>query len=390
MPNKHLTIAIDIRSLMEGKRTGVEEYVINVLHALFRIDSDNHYILFYNSMRDVSAHIPQFDYPNVRIRSFRFPNKLFNASLLFLRFPKLDRLIGDIDLYFSPNLRLSPLGSRVKKVTTIHDLSFVLYPECFSLKRRLWHRAMHPRREISSSDALIAVSQSTKRHVMYQYAVDSSRVHVIHSGKNHDDFADLRPHDVVRLRETYHLPERFFLFIGTVEPRKNLDTLLLAYAEYFASRKSSGKPAIDLVVAGAQGWLSDHISSTIANLGIGDRVHVIGYVAHEDKSLLYQMAHCFIYPSLFEGFGFPPLESYVQHTPVITSSTSSLPEIMRGNALLVDPYNTGDIARALALASSLPKEEMFAALNHENLDDFSWERAARATKLLFEDVGARV
>lgn len=369
------TIGIDIRSLMEGKRSGVEEYLINLLHHLFRIDTKNNYILFSNSFRDVSHLIPEFSYPNVRYSSFRFPNKLFNLSLKLFHAPRLDRLIGGCDLFFVPNPRITPLSKSVIKILTVHDCSFDSFPSFYSIKRQLWHKVINPAYEMRSAAKIIAVSHSTKQSIVTQYHIDPHKISVIHSGLlQENNFSSMRE---VRLK--YNLPKTYFLFLGTLEPRKNIEGLIRAFHVF----RKEEHAKISLVIAGQKGWLYQPIFQLIQTLQLEKAVHILGFVHQKDKPALFQLSQTFIYPSFYEGFGFPPLEALTYDKPVITSVVSSLPEIVKQHAFLVNPWNISEIKQAMKLCytSSIPSNPSSYA------QSFRWDKTAQHVLSLFESTG---
>ncbi|MDR3559232.1 MAG: glycosyltransferase, partial [Candidatus Pacebacteria bacterium] len=162
-----MKIAIDVRCLTDGRRTGVEEYTLSLLENIFEIDRKNKYVLFLNAWKE-----PRFDfstlekYPNVKLKRLRIPNKLLNFSFWYQDWPKINRLVGGADIVFSPNIIFGAVSKYVKHVTTIHDLSFERYPEYFSQKRRWWHIFINARKICRQANRIIAVSESTKKDVV--------------------------------------------------------------------------------------------------------------------------------------------------------------------------------------------------------------------------------
>src|SRR3989344_4682839 len=217
-----MRIGIDIRALMEGKTTGVEVYLINLLSSLFEIDRSNQYILFANSYREIS--LPEFRHPNVEVVVSRYPNKFFNLAQKFGLFG-VESLIGKVDLFFSPHWRVLSLGSKVPLVVTFHDLFFELMPEFFTWRRRLWHWFMNYRAAASRANKIIAVSENTKRDLMDIYGVSENKVVVIYPGVNN------APQPPLSLRGGEGALS-YFLYFGTFEPRKNVQGVLAAYEVY--------------------------------------------------------------------------------------------------------------------------------------------------------------
>jgi glycosyltransferase involved in cell wall biosynthesis len=250
-----MRIAIDLRCLAEGRRTGVEEYVTGLLRALFEADDTNEFVLFYNAWR---GELPEdfawmLEYPAVSVKRLRIPNKILNALLWYLRWPLLDVLCGGADIFFMPNLNFAAVSKETKLVVTAHDLSFESYPETFSWKRRMWHLLVNFRGLCRHADLIIAVSHSTKQDIESYYRIPQRKVVVIQSGLDRE-FTPINRNDpeLLRVKEKYHLPYRYILFFGTFEPRKNIRAVVQAYEIY---RQSIGdRECVPLVLAGSPGW----------------------------------------------------------------------------------------------------------------------------------------
>lgn len=367
-----MRIGVDVRCLMDGRRTGVEEYTLGVLQAMLAAAPEDTFRLFANSRRPMR--LPGFPSENVRLATFSYPNTLFNLSLKVARRPVLDRLLGEVDVFFLPSFRLAPLSTRCPLVVTVHDLSFVHHPEFFSPKRRLWHRLMEPRELARRAAAIIAVSDATASDVASLYGVPRSRIAVIPSGIA----PRMRPLALddparVRARERYRLPDRFMLFLGTLEPRKNLGALLDAYAR----ARDRGLPHA-LVLAGMRGWVREEFFARVARHPYARDIRLTGFVADDDKPAVYSLAELFVYPSFYEGFGFPPIEALACGTPVITSYNSAIPEVAGSWAALVNPYDVEELAEVMRdrLRSPVAVPPDVSAAIRER---YSWERAGRET-----------
>ena len=369
-------IAIDIRSLMEGRHSGVEEYTTQIIRGMLRVSPSNTYHLFYNAVREVS--LPEF-HGSVRVHAFRYPNKGFNLMQWAFSRPQWDKMLDPHpDVVFVPNPRLAPISSDVPLVTVAHDLSFEKFPEFLDVKRRVWHHMMQPRVLMKNSDHIIAVSEHTKHDVMQMYGVESSDISVIHSGIR-EDYVKPPAVRVQQVRRKYGLPKRFVLYFGTLEPRKNISSIINAFSgisEYVEH---------DVVIAGESGWLRKELDDVHASSGCKDRIHFIDFVEEEDKSAVFAAADLFVYPSFYEGFGFPPLESLLAGTPVVTSFNSALPEVVGQWATLIDPYNVGQLAdvmqELLHNSKRVPRN-----VQGDIRDLYSWDMAARKTIQVLEGV----
>ena len=360
-----MKIGIDIRALMEGKITGVETYQINLLHALFRLDHKHQYVLFANSWKKLA--LPRFDYPNVSLRITKYPNKFFNLAQKFLNYPKIDRLLGGLDLFFSPHWRTTALSRDLPVIMTFHDLFFELVPGFFNLRRRLWHWFMNYKQAARRADKIIAVSESTKQDLINIYETRADKITVIHSG--------VTP---AKLTTGNLQPKNYFLYFGTFEPRKNIDAVLAAYKEY-AETSAQKRP---LILAGSSGW------KTRVNIPkrLKEKIIIHKNVSEQNKIRLYEQAFALIFPSFYEGFGFPILEAASAGVPVIASYNTSLAEIGKDFVLFVNPLRSSQIATAMRTLET--DEKFYAGLKQKGLTasrHFTWEKAAQKTLQLFEE-----
>jgi len=290
-----------------------------------------------------------------------------------LRIPRVDRLcarkagIPALDIWISPNLNFTALSKNIRSLLIIHDLSFEIMPETFSWKRRLWHWVLQPKKQCRRADIIITPSHHTKQDVARIYGKDEAAIHVVPPG-----VSDTSAHTPAQeVKKKYHLPDTYFFYLGTIEPRKNI----LGMLEAFSSLKKN-EPAledVELIIAGAHGWKYEDIRQAIETT---DNVRYIGYVPNADKRALFACARACVYPSLYEGFGLPVLEAMAAGTPVITSNRSSLPEVAADAAYLVNPYNTEEITAAMkALAMNDALHAWYRARVKERAALFTWEKS---------------
>lgn len=381
-----MKIGIDIRCLIGGKRTGVEEYTLELLEHLFAGDRENEYVLFWNAWKLPECPL-EWDrrFSNVRLVSFRIPNKLLNFSLWYFRFPSLDHLIGGVDVFFMPNLNFAAFSRKVKVVVTTHDLSFERYPETFSRKRRLWHFFVNFRRLARRANKIVAVSESTGGDLMRSYGLSRKKISIVPSGVS-ERFRKMDRNDVklIEVKRRYRLPYHFILFVGTIEPRKNILSLSRAFDALVEDGEAFD---FELVIAGAEGWACRDILEEIDRLPSRTRIRFTGFVRDLDKPALYNLAHIFAYPSLYEGFGFPPLEAAASGVPVVASNTSSFPEMMGGGAILIDPLRPDELRLALReLLRDQILRESVAKRGAACAARFRWKDAARKTLAVFREV----
>ncbi|MDD5043684.1 MAG: glycosyltransferase family 1 protein [Patescibacteria group bacterium] len=340
-------VIVDIRPLMERHRTGVSVYTENTLRSVLERDQKNKYFLFYNSFKS-PADLPKFNRSDVFYCGFRYPNKILNLTMRFLGWPKVDKMVGKkfhikADVFWMPNWQFIALSKNIKKILTVHDLSPLLYPDFFSLKRRLWHKLINTPKLCRTFDRLIAVSENTKNDLIKTLGLSEEKVTVVYPGTN----SQLETHNLKleTIKTKYNLPDKFILYLGTLEPRKNIIGIITAFEKLINCRLPVA--GCQLILAGPRGWLYEDIYRAAKQSPVADKIRFINYVAEDDKPTFYAAAELFIFPSFYEGFGFPPLEAMAAGTPVVASLGSSVGEILGDAALLVDPYNTNEIAGAM-------------------------------------------
>ena len=293
-----MVILIDIRSLMTGTISGIETYIQQLLQHLFEIDSTNTYILFANAASSEKlARLPVFHQKNVHTIYTRIPNRLFNLSLSIFRWPKIDRFVQKkiskkIDLYFQPDLRPNPVSKNIKKITVLHDLSFVHCANFFSFKTRVWHKLLNPRREFNESHHIIAVSEFSRQDLIKTYGINGKKITVIHEGVPENFGIGITLEDQKRVAQKYKLPPDFFLFLATIEPRKNLARLLQAFRQF----KKKDQSGLKLIIAGK----TNNKVFSRPELTSDPDIYFPGFIEEEDKAILFSMAKAFLYPSLFE------------------------------------------------------------------------------------------
>lgn len=390
-----MRILVDVRHLSDRHKTGVGEYTSALLRALFALDRENEYELFSSGSRlptlgvgrdtnDANVQHRVLDATHVRV-----PNKVLKLTTYVVGQPRIDRFAKKCpDLVWLPNLNFTNVSPSVPYVLTLHDLSFKIFPEFFSARMRLWHRGTRPERLVAGASAIIVPSQATKEDVIRFFHASEDRVHVIPHGVDplfRPDF-EARDHGV---RGRLKLPKRFALFVGTLEPRKNIVALTNAIETY---RRHTGDD-LHLVLVGGWGWKSTEIRKRISGISnlqfpISNKwIHHLGYVPREDLPAIYRAATVFTWPSVYEGFGLPVLEAMACGTPVITSHTSSIPELTGDAAILVNPFLPDEIVLALEqLLSSPSLQTRLKRMGLERAKKFSWKSSAEKTLALFESI----
>jgi len=379
-------IGIDV-SLVPGQTSGGGQYAYQLSRALAAIDHVNSYLLYPVFYYIVHPDFPLADLPTAA--NMRVAHRWLSPRLVqFLwrpdrpeRFKEL--LLGDVDVVHSTTFCAPRFRRRRKRlVVTIYDLSFVTYPE-FHLPANVEHCLQGTKLAIDRADALIAISESTRRELIDEMGAPPERIVVTPLASDPRLRRVSDPARLAAVRRRYDLPERFVLFLGALEPRKNVLRLLEAFAALAATLRRE----FPLVVAGAQGWLNEPVREHAQKLGLGESVRFPGYIDPGDVAALYSLATVFAYPSLWEGFGLPVLEAMACGTPVLTSSVSSLPEVAGDAAVLVPPTDVDAITAGLGrLLEDRALRADLSERGRRRAAQFSWDRCARDTLAVYRAV----
>ena len=275
---------------------------------------------------------------------------------------------------------VSPILARLPTVLTVYDVSFALFPESFRPFNR-WYLNTMTRRSAKRADAVIAISCSTADDLNRLWGIPKARIHLAYPGVD-PDFRPLPAPEVAAFREAKGLPPQYILFVGTLEPRKNVVRLV----EAFAALKMRGLPH-KLVLAGGKGWLYEPIFATVERLGLREDVILPGFVSRQELPLWYNGAALFAYPSLYEGFGLGPLEAMACGAPVVVSNRASLPEVVGDAGIQVDPEDPAGLAEAMVSVLTSPAlADGMRARGLQQAAGFTWERTARDTARVYETV----
>ena len=287
------------------------------------------------------------------------------------------------DVLFVP-AHVLPIAHPARTVVTIHDLGYLHHPEAHTRGAR-YYLEWSTRFNARQASHIIADSESTRRDLLHHYGVPAGRISVVYPGGGTTDPSVVDPGDLSRVKKRYGLPAKYLLYVGTIQPRKNLERLLEAYALLAQSNEGDD---LGLVIAGKKGWLFEGIYRRATELGLGERVVFPGYVETNDLPALMSAATAFVLPSLYEGFSLPVLEAMSYGTPVICSNVSALPEVVGDAAWLVDPLNVGELAEAMRRVAS--DEKLRGDLRQRGFEQaarFSWDRCAREVLDVIEMVG---
>jgi glycosyltransferase involved in cell wall biosynthesis len=438
-----MKIGVDIRVFMDNEYSGVSWYALFLLREILKQDRTNEYFLYYNSGHNIASRISELGFQNsdnVKIIATHYPNKFFNYFLQkIFHWPKLNVIAAkspllskegsggglpapsevEGDIFWSPHFNFSSFSKNCKMILTVHDLSFLAYPEFFSARKNFWHRMMGAKKLLARADKIIAISENTKADLIKIAKVPAQKIKVIYSGVS-AEFRPLRrssdtetaarpklvgtqylacqstgaeddgtqgiayPRTIARLREVkekYGLPDKFILNIGTIEPRKNIAGLIKAFD------KIADQPELKdyfLVIAGSIGWKNKEIYKAISSAKNKERIKMIGYIEEGERVNFYNLATIFCYPSFYEGFGLPILEAMASGVPVITSNVSAMPEVAGDAAILIDPNDINSLAEALKqLAGDENLRQTFREKGLLQTKKFSWKKSAEEYLKIF-------
>ncbi len=370
-----MTIGFDGSRAFSTNRTGTENYSFQLLKALSKIDSNNQYIIY---LRPASQ-VDRAEWP----QNFKF--KILNFKRLWTQLGLgLQTSIDPLDVLFVPAHTLPIIRKpSLKTVMTVHDLGAEYLPSMHQLKQRLYLNWM-THHQLKSATKLIAVSESTKNDLISTINLPSKNIQVIYEATNLKQNISINLDTKRDILNKFDIKDReYFIFIGTIQPRKNLERVIKAFKAFLDISGSNTK----LVLAGSKGWLSEDIYLLPKSLSIEKNIIFTGRVSEQELEVLLSSGLALVYPSLFEGFGLPILEAFARNLPVITSNSSSMPEVAGNAAILVDPEKTEQILEAMLKISSDDKlRQELIKKGQTQLEKFSWQKCAKETLELFKQL----
>ncbi len=355
-----MIIGIDGNEANVKKRVGVSFYTYNILwhfRNLANVNTRFKVFLKYTPQSDMPEENKYFSYEVVPSR--------FLWSQIFLPFRLYQK--KDIDVFFSP-AHYGPRFLPIPLVVTIHDLSFIFYPNEF-LKKDLYQLTNWTKYSVNKAKKIIAVSNSTKKDLINVYNLADKKIEVVYNG--YEKFSRVNP-SKLKVKKT---SKPYILYVGTLQPRKNITTLLQAFYKF-----NQIYPEYELVIAGKKGWLYNKIFEKVADLGLEDRVYFTDYITDFQLCYLYENAFCLVMPSLYEGFGIPILEAMSFGCPVLSSFASSLPEVGGDACFYFDPKNVNELVEKLLKLKNSPEyKKELVAKGKQRIKQFSWKRCAEET-----------
>lgn len=367
-----MKIAVDVRSLSGKNLTGVGHYLYNSLNNLIAQDQNVIWYLVNSGLKKKSLDLPTGS--NIFVKNLKIPNKIINTSGLLSFGPSIDDVLDkDIDLLWLPNINFFYKKKNIPFILTIHDLSFLHSHSFYSLKRKIWHRLLGVKKLIEQAKALVVVSENTKRDIIRFFSIAEDKIFVVYPGV---DYQKLSTDEAKKITANLALPEKYFLFVGTLEPRKNVSGLIKAF-----DLLHEQYPDFELVLVGGRGWMYKGLLREIRRRKY---VRYLGYQKNPIKDAIYKLSYAFIWPSFYEGFGFPPLEAMAHKKPVISSYKTSLPEILRQHAIYIDPYNISDMFRAMKML--VEDRHLYLSMITTNAEILNWEKQSQDILAIFKKV----
>lgn len=373
-----MRIAIDYTPAI-AQRAGIGRYTRDLVEALARVDTDDRFTLFSAEQPTAERGFPSAT--NMTPRVFGVGNRRMTIFWQRLRVPvPAELLMGRADVIHGPDFILPPTW-RARRVVTVHDLAFLTHPECALPKLVAYLSRVVPR-SLAAADTVIAVSGRTADDLHRLLHVPREKIVVIPLGVDAAFSAAVDEQAVAALREKYDLAVPVVLAVGTIEPRKNYEGLIAAFA---SAREDSDGPRT-LVIAGRKGWLYDGVFAAVEKWGLTEQVRFLDYIPDGELAVLYHAADVLAMPSRYEGFGIPVLEAMASGTPVVCSDGGSLPEVAGDAAVIVPVDETDALSRALVrVTSDGALSDSLIAKGLERVKAFSWDEAARAHMRVYHE-----
>lgn len=381
-----MNIAFDAQPLIDAQKTGIGFCQAGLTESIVHLYPQNQYeLLFfcYKAEQEKTARLAHWVSNRVSLRKCKwFPGSLYRLLWNFIPIPYRWFFGKKAQITHFFNYHVPP-GVSGKKIATVHDMCYKAFPDTVRFKTKIM-LAMSLKKSCKRADKIITDSQFSKNEIIKYLHIDPDQIIVVPCGV---DCVNFRPNTdkqkADEVKQKHNITRSYFFYLGTLEPRKNIERFIKAYA--LLKQKKADIPL--LVLSGRKGWMYESIFQLVLQLQLQNDVIFTGYVEDKEAPILLSDAVAFIFPSLYEGFGMPPLEAMACGTPVLTSNSSSLPEVVGDAAILVDPYSVDQIAAGmerLATDSDLRKELSKKGL--ERAKQFTWERSATMLMAIYQSL----
>ena len=359
-----------------GKKTGVGWYIYNIVRELNKSRKNEYVAEFvnflnkYDARKEINCDIEIKENKLMPYKIYNFLTKKLNISHNLIFGTKSD-------IYHFFNFTI-PKNIKGKVIVTIYDTVFFSAPETMGGMKTISEYKYAAER----SDLIITISESAKADIIKHFNIDEKKIKIVTPGIDLQKYSyKYSKSELENIRKKYNLPKNYILYLGTIEPRKNIERIVKAFKKY----KKEINDDLKLVIVGRKGWKYDNIMKLIESMGTD--IIITGYIDEEDKVPIYKLAQIFVFPSLYEGFGMPILEAMASKTPVITSNISSMPEVAGNAGMLVDPFNENEIFEAYKKILSddeLKKEMVQKGL--EQAKKFEWKKSVEMLEKIYEEI----
>jgi glycosyltransferase involved in cell wall biosynthesis len=381
-----MKIAVEADVLARGTKSGVYYYIQRLFAALLALDSENTYSFVYFGSSQRAA--DSFGLPSARVNQKAItwiPRKLYNGLLRISLAPPIDVLAGlQPDVFIFPAFSRWPLRRTKASVVFVHDTAFLDHPELLKTWHFRWYLSRIVPRSIQRADRVVTLSESSKRSLVSHFGTNPDKITVIHPGIDHTVYAPASVARIAAVRRTYGIQREYLLYVGTIEPRKNIAAIMQAYK----ALPDGLRRRYQLVLAGDKGWKDTEIESLAATMNPDDLVRP-GFIEDGDLAALYSGAAAFLFPSFYEGWGMPVVEAMACGTPVITARNSSLPEAGGAAALYIDAANSTQLRDAIMQVLTNPsRQAKMIAAGQTHAKTFSWQKSATQLQTVLEKLAS--
>ncbi len=378
-----MRISIETQAIVKN-RSGIGWYAYNLINEMLKIAKNDEIIgsvFDFLGRNNSKEKLEEVGFSEIEVSKW-IPYRVYKLLWDIIPF-SYDNFFSKNDIYHFFNYTVPP---RVKGniITNVYDMVYKLYPETMNITNSyILNREMD--KTIKRADRIVTISESAKRDIIEHLDIPEEKIRIIYPGINHGLYSNIDSIDSETKRQIkgkYNLPDKYILYLGTIEPRKNIAKIFEAYSQLNKDIKKEHK----LVIAGGKGWKCDDILNIPKKLGFSEDIIFTGYVNEEDKPIIYSMAEVFIFPSLYEGFGMPVLEAMAAGIPVITSNCSSLPEAGGDAAIYVNPKDSSSITQnieKIILEDDFKKEKI--NLGQQHIKNFNWKKSAEKMMNIYNE-----